>query len=154
FPGNSASAKVSLTLEQRLPRFLYFAEYYKFLGLVSMNDLSQRQQSNTLEFGDRLFLALLDLANSSPEAINQAPHLEQFIMELEAVKARLTDEIFEYWSQNRHLEVDFRFDQAKPQDPPPFNSGNVFSTRINNRRHRATVNLGERSTGFIWFFSF
>ena len=27
-------------------------------------------------------------------------------------------------------------------------------TRIYNTRHRATVNFDERSTGFIWFFSF
>ena len=29
-----------------------------------------------------------------------------------------------------------------------------FSTRIRNERHRASVNFDERSTGFIWFFSF
>ena len=34
------------------------------------------------------------------------------------------------------------------------NEGYVFSTRIRNERHRASVNFDERSTGFIWFFSF
>lgn len=75
-------------------------------------------------------------------------------MELEAIEASLTDEIKEFWSQNRHLEVKFRFDQSRPQDPPPFNEGFIFSTRIFNVRHRASVNFDERSSGFIWFFSF
>ena len=43
---------------------------------------------------------------------------------------------------------------ARNQDPSPFNDGWIFSTRIVNERHRASVNFDERSSGFIWFFSF
>ncbi len=60
----------------------------------------------------------------------------------------------EYWSQNKHLEVRFRFDEALPDDPPPLNEGRIFNTRIYNTRHRATVSFEQRSHGFIWFFSF
>ncbi|MCI0561255.1 MAG: AAA family ATPase, partial [Nitrososphaera sp.] len=141
-------------LKDRLPKFLYFTEYYKLYGLVSINELISRQQSSNVEFGHRIFLALLNLANSSPETITQTARLEQLIMELEAISAGLTDEIFTFWSQNSHLDVKFQFDMARPGDPAPFNDGYVFSTRIYNRRHRATVNFDERSTGFVWFFSF
>lgn len=79
---------------------------------------------------------------------------EELVAELEAVSNRLTQEIFEYWSLNKHLEVQFKFDQARPQDPAPFNAGFTFRTRIKNRRHGVTVSFDERSAGFVWFFSF
>jgi predicted ATPase len=138
----------------RLPKFLYFREYDRLPGKVAISDLLQRKQQNRLTFADRIFLALLDLTNSSAEEINQINRSEQLIMELEAISNRLTAEIFEFWSQNRHLDIQFRFDAARPNDTPPFNSGFVFSTRVYNQRHRATVNFDERSSGFIWFFSF
>ena len=84
----------------------------------------------------------------------RASELEKLIMELEAVGAHLTDKIKEYWTQNQHLRVVFRFDAAKADDAPPLNSGFILSTRIENTRHMATINFDERSMGFIWFFSF
>lgn len=48
----------------------------------------------------------------------------------------------------------FIVDSAKPGDLPPFNEGLVFRARIENDRHRASVPFDERSSGFVWFFSF
>ena len=79
---------------------------------------------------------------------------EPLIAELEAVENRITSEIFRYWSQNKHLKVKFSFDAGRPGDPPPLNSGWVFRTRIENSRHGVSVPFDERSTGFVWFFSF
>jgi len=62
--------------------------------------------------------------------------------------------VLEYWSQDKALEVDFRCDAARPNDPPPFNTGYILRTRIRNRRHNVTLSFDERSAGFIWFFSF
>jgi predicted ATP-dependent endonuclease of OLD family len=153
FP-NGFDKRIYALLSERLPNFVFFREYDKLPGRISIDDLIKRQKENSLKFGDKIFLALLNLANSSPEEINEIGQSEQLIMELEAISNRLTEEIFEYWSQNRHLDVQFRFDAARPNDPVPFNSGYVFSTRILNQRHKATVNFDERSSGFIWFFSF
>ncbi len=141
-------------LNKRLPKMLYFGEYDKLPGKISMTQISQNKSKNALTRADHIFLALLGLANSDIYQIQQIAQSEQLIMELEAISNRLTDEILKYWSQNQHLDVRFRFDTAHSQDPPPFDTGQVFSTRINNRRHGATVNFNERSTGFIWFFSF
>ena len=121
---------------------------------LSIDQLVQLEQENQLTFELKIFQALLDLVNSSAQGIAETGRSEDLIMNLEAIENRLTDEIFEYWSQNRHLKVDFRCDMGRPNDPPPFNAGYVFSTRIRNERHRASVNFDERSTGFIWFFSF
>lgn len=141
-------------LSQRLPTFLYFYEYWKMPGQVSINELRAKQQQNTLTNGERIFLALLDLAGTTPDGIDGIKKFEEFVAELEGVSNRITKTIFEYWSQNRHLRVQFRLDLARPEDPAPYNTGNVFRTRIENLRHAVTVGFDERSSGFVWFFSF
>jgi predicted ATP-dependent endonuclease of OLD family len=115
--------------------------------------LEQGDQLDQLP-GARVFLALLSMVGSTPKKISEVATSEQLISKLEAVETRLSRRIFKYWSQNKHLKVRFRFDAASPGDPAPFNSGKVFQTRIENMRHEATIRLDERSTGFIWFFSF
>jgi hypothetical protein len=79
---------------------------------------------------------------------------EHHIAALEATSNRLTEEIAKYWTTNQHLSVQFRSEPGRATDPAPFNSGYVFETRIHNARHRVTINFDERSTGFVWFFSF
>ena len=148
------SSAVSAVLLPNLPKFVYFKEYERLPGKVSIDDLVQLEQSNQLTFELKIFQALLDLVNSSAQKIAETGRSEDLIMNLEAIGNRLTDEIFEYWSQNKHLKVDFRCDMGRADDPAPFNASYVFSTRIRNERHRASVNFDERSTGFIWFFSF
>lgn len=154
FPASDAATAIGLFLKERLPVFLYFREYDKLPGRVSLQDYKTRKGNNTLEKGHKIFAALLELANSSPEDIETIGKLERLTMELEAVQARLSDEIFEYWSQNMHLAVKFSCDQGRNEEPPPFNAGMVFTTRIWNERHRASVLLDQRSSGFLWFFSF
>ena len=154
YPKQSISSAVTAVLTPNLPKFVYFKEYERLPGKVSINHLLQQEQANQLTFELKIFQALLSLVNSNAQGIAEAGRSEDLIMNLEAIENRLTDEIFEYWSQNKHLKIDFRCDMGRPDDPPPFNSGYVFSTRIRNERHRASVNFEERSTGFIWFFSF
>ena len=48
----------------------------------------------------------------------------------------------------------FYLERARPGDTPPFNEGEVFRIRIENTRYGVTVDFDERSTGFVWFFSF
>ena len=142
------------SLSERLPKFVYFADYDRLPGQVSITDLLERKNSASLAMRDRLFLALLDLAGTEPDALNNTQEFEALIAELEAIENRISSEIFKYWSQNKHLKVKFSFDAGRPGDPPPFNSGWVFRTRIENFRHGVSVPFDERSTGFVWFFSF
>ena len=154
YPEKTASSAVGTVLLPNLPKFVYFKEYEQLPGKVSIDHLVQLEQNNQLTFELKIFQALLDLVNSSAQGIAETGRSEDLIMNLEAIENRLTDEIFEYWSQNKHLKVNFRCDMGRPNDSVPFNTGYVFSTRIRNERHRASVNFDERSTGFIWFFSF
>ena len=79
---------------------------------------------------------------------------EDIKVELESASITITDEIFEYWQQNRQLKVEFDVSQADPRDPAPLNEGKILHVRIENARHRVTVSFDERSKGFVWFFSF
>ncbi|HUS75763.1 MAG TPA: AAA family ATPase [Methanothrix sp.] len=141
-------------LNDVIPKFLYFSSYQKLPGQISVDDLISRQNKKELRQNDKCFLALLDLAGTSLEELNGAGRFEELIAELESISNRLTQEIFTYWTQNKHLEVEFRLDIARNQDPAPFNKGNIFRTRIKNTRHGITVSFDERSAGFVWFFSF
>ena len=154
YPDQTLGGAVAAALEGVFPKFLYFTEYQKLPGMVSINDLVQREQNNDLTFGHRIFQALLSLVNSDAKTIAESGRSEQLITRLEGVSNRLSNEIFEYWRQNQHLRVDFRCDAGRPEDKPPFDDGWVFNTRIRNERHQASVNFDQRSTGFIWFFSF
>ena len=141
-------------LNEKLPTFLYFSDYNRMYGAISLDDLNQRITSKNLEMGHRIFIALLNLVGRSPQDIDSIARFDVLQAELEGVENRLTDEIFEYWSQNKYLEVTFHYDQGRPEDPVPFNSGFIFRTLIKNTRHRASINFSERSAGFTWFFSF
>ena len=154
FPQGTAEERVVAILEQRMPRFLYFAEYHRLPGEVAIDELMRRKATNQLTVVDTIFLALLELANTSPEDLREIDQFEYLVAELESVSQRITRDVMEYWSQDRSLEVDFRCDAARPNDPPPFNTGYILRTRIRNRRHRTTLSFDERSAGFIWFFSF
>lgn len=137
-----------------MPKFLFVPEYNAMPGQVALDDIQHRIQANDLGSRDRVFLALMRLAGRTIDEIREIGQFEELIAELEAVSNRISDELFRYWTQNRHLEVQFRFDDALSEDPAPFNSGKVFRTRIRNNQHKASVSFDERSTGFVWFFSF
>jgi hypothetical protein len=66
----------------------------------------------------------------------------------------ISDQVFEYWSQNKNLEVQFIVEAGLTEDPPPFNAGLIVEARIRNALHRMTVPFNDRSAGFVWFFSF
>ena len=143
-------------LENRLPKFLYFPNYATLPGRISLDDLVRDKPLSVSEQkeGYRVFNALLALAGTEVEEIQNTNLTEELIARLESVSNSISDEIFEYWSQNRNLAVKFNYDIGRSGDTPPFNQGHVFQMRIENSRHRVSVGFDERSVGFVWFFSF
>jgi predicted ATP-dependent endonuclease of OLD family len=156
WPAGGARATVEQYLVRQLPRFVYYSSYDNLPGRVALDQLAIAQANGQLEQypGFQVFLALLSMVGTTPDAITQIGTSEELISKLEAVQTRISRRIFAYWSQNKHLKVRFYLGDARPGDEAPFNSGKVFQTRIENTRHEATIRLDERSTGFIWFFSF
>ena len=155
FLNEDTSDAVRIELEKRLPRFLYFPTYGTLPGRVSVEQIADKVDAKTSQNdGERLFLALLALAGTNVDELRNADRSEGLIARLEGVSNQLSDEIFQYWTQNRNLEVGFSYHEARPNDPEPFNSGHIFNLRVRNNTHRVSIGFDERSTGFVWFFSF
>lgn len=154
FPQQSVIDRAITILNARLPRLLYFANYQIMPATVAIDDLLAKISQGSVTVPERVFLALMSLVGIEPAQLGSIGRFEELIAELEAVSNRLSAVIFAYWSQNKHLEVQFRFDAGRSADPPPLNSGYIFRTRINDKRHGISLNFDERSSGFVWFFSF
>ncbi len=137
-----------------MPTFVYFDDYDSMPGKVSLPDLIHRRESNQITRGERALLSLLDIAGVSPEEFNDSNEHERLIRELENSGNVISDEVFEYWSQNKELEVQLKTLAPESGAPAPFHQGPILQIRVFNRRHRASVPFDERSRGFVWFFSF
>lgn len=155
FPNDSLDEFAEKNLLQYLPKFSYFSEYQKLPGKIALNNFVKKSSAEgKLTANERVFEALLSLANTSVSEIKESNKLEELINKTRGISSKITREIFTYWSQNKHLKVEFRCDMAKKGDEPPFNDGYIFSTRIENKRHDSSVSFDDRSAGFVWFFSF
>jgi hypothetical protein len=149
--GRDLSAELGAFLAGRLPRFLYFDAFSVMPGRVSIPRLQHTPEAE-LSGGERTALALLRLAGVEAEEFTEDGY-EVRRAALEAAANQVSDEVFAYWSQNRQLavelDVDFHSPATTAAEQPPF-----LDIRIRNDRHRVTLNFGERSDGFVWFFSF
>lgn len=136
------------------PKFFFTSHFERMSGVVSIQKLQQDKQNSTVSVGDKIFLAFLEYAGTTVEELLNADRREALKARCEAASNEITEEIFQFWSQNNALEVVIEIDNAKPKDPAPFNTGTVADIRIRNTNHKATLPLSERSAGFVWFFSF
>ena len=142
-------------LQKFLPKFVYFDEYSTMRGRISIQDLRQRyEKGEDLDDSDRTFLSLLGMVGADLEGLESQTSYEYLKAELESASIGISDEIFEYWNQNKQLRVEFDLSPANPNDSPPLNAGTILHVRIWNNRHRVSVPFDERSKGFVWFFSF
>lgn len=136
-----------------LPKFFYFGEYSSLPGRIDLTQLLQTSPSE-LEDQERTALSLLRLAGvSGQEFIGGA--FEERVAQLEAAANALTNEVFEYWTQNRDLVVNLMGDsQVIETGEGQTLVHRYLDIRLNDQRHQVTTNFGRRSTGFQWFFSF
>ncbi|MEN6443623.1 MAG: AAA family ATPase [Methanoregula sp.] len=154
FPKGLNEYIINEFLTKFIPKFVYFDDYCTMKGRISIPFLKTRRDQNQTDEADRTFLALLSLSDNKLEDFESVTNYERLKAELEAASISISDQVFEYWTQNKQLEVEFDISQANPNDPPPLNNGPILHVRIKNNRHRVTVPFDERSRGFIWFFSF
>ena len=154
-------------LKERVPKFLYFDEYYQMKGQDNLDSLLARTQSDTLEDSDHpcsphgsggsahsLVLGLIGLAGLRLDTIVNADNTEALIARLEAAGSRLTQSVLKHWSQNSHLRMRFDIREARSQDGPGMDHGTNIWGRVEDTRHMVSTALGTRSKGFVWFFSF
>jgi hypothetical protein len=152
--GGTAWTCIYRQLDRRLPKFVYFDDYDTMPGKVSIPDLIRRRDQDSLSRGDRALLSLLEMAGTAPEEFQDVSQHERLIRELENSSTVISDEVFEYWSQNTELAVKLESLQAESGAQPPMNEAPILQIRVLNNRHRASVPFDDRSRGFVWFFSF
>src|SRR6266540_3691055 len=134
----------------RVPRFLYFGQYNVLPGRVSIPRL-QTLPPTRLAPGERTARSLLRLAGVGADDFVESTY-ERRKVALEVAAERIGAEVLRYWSQGPDLEVELDVD-FRPKGPGG-EPGPFLDIRIRDQRHRVTMNFGERSEGFVWFFSF
>lgn len=142
-------------LHKRRPKFVYFGDYDVMPGKVSIPRLISHCDNDALERGEEALLALLSMAGVDLQEFISSDNHERLIRQMENASNAISDEVFEYWSQNKELQVELHtIATAEPNAEPPLNEAPLLQIRVKNQRHRVTVPFDERSRGFVWFFSF
>jgi predicted ATP-dependent endonuclease of OLD family len=138
----------------KIPKFLYFDEYYQMAGQLNIEQLKERQANSTLLDSDRPMLGLIELARLNLDQLLATDRTEALLNKLEGTSNHLSRQVLKYWSQNRHLFVRFDLRPAKANDPEGMKSGTNLWGLVYDSTHMATTRLATRSKGFVWFFSF
>src|SRR5712664_1966181 len=73
---------------------------------------------------------------------------------LQGASNHLSSQILKYWSQNKHLRMNFDVRPGLPGDPEGMQDGTNIWGEVFDSKHLVSTGLGTRSRGFIWFFSF
>lgn len=136
-----------------LPKFLYYDEYYTLPSRISIEKL----QSSQLESEElKTAKALFELSDINVDELIKSDDFEDFKAELEATEATITEELFQYWSTNRNLEIQFDIDKIEQQINAQQKRivEHVLDIRVRNTRAKVSLPLKNRSKGFNWFFSF
>ncbi|MBT1542610.1 ATP-dependent nuclease [Curtobacterium poinsettiae] len=142
-------------LDKRRPHFVYFGDYDSMPGKVSIPYLIANQKDDDLSRGEQAVISLLDIAGIELKDFLEPESQEHLIRDTENASNGISDEVFQYWSQNKNLAVKLTIfggydeDAVVDEDTPP-----ELQIRVENQRHRVTVPFDERSRGFVWFFSF
>lgn len=143
---------VGAVLRARIPQFFYFSDYSILPGRVDLAELAGEEEPGTS--GLQTARALLALADTDPNLLG-AEDYEARKAELEAVSNELTAQVFEYWKQNKELQVQIDVDKETVSEPNGQTAvARFLDIRVHDRRHGYTGNFGQRSSGFQWFFSF
>ena len=141
-------------LSSHFPKFLYFDEYYQLRGHDNVEALKQRKSDNRLKPSDHPLLGLIELARLDLDKL-LAPHRTQDLKnKLQGASNYLSSQILKYWSQNKHLRMNFDVRPALPGDPDGMQDGTNIWGEMFDSKHLVSTGLSTRSAGFVWFFSF
>lgn len=141
-------------LAPRLPRFLYFDEYYQMQGRANIEGLKARIAEGRLEPSDYPLLGLIHRARLRIDDLLDPARTRDLKNRLEGAGNHLTRQIVRYWSQNKHLQLRFDVRPARRDDPEGMREGTNLWSEVYDAKHMVTTELGSRSRGFVWFFSF
>lgn len=141
-------------LAPRLPRFLYFDDYYQMQGRANIEGLKARIAEGRLERSDYPLLGLIHRARLKIDDLLDPGRTRDLKNRLEGAGNHLTRQIVKYWSQNKHLQLRFDVRPARRDDPEGMREGTNLWSEVYDAKHMVTTELGARSRGLVWFFSF
>jgi predicted ATPase len=99
-------------------------------------------------------LGLIRKARLDLDSLQKPSRTRELKNSLEGAENHLTKSIVKYWSQNKHLKMCFDVRPAQANDPEGMRDGTNIWAEVYDTRHQVTTELGTRSKGFLWFFSF
>lgn len=134
-------------IKPNLPKFLYYDEYFALPSRISIEKLENKTLGDSEQKTAR---ALFDLADIDTSELIQSNDFEDFIAELEATEAIISEELFKYWQTNKNLGITFQIDSVKDGSNRVIE--HVLDIRVKNKG--VSLPLKNRSKGFNWFFSF
>ena len=137
------------------PKFMYFDEYYQMRGGENLQALTEREEQNQLQNSDLPLLGFIRLARTDPQKLLNPRTTEELRNRLVGASRQITRNIVRYWSQNRHLEVEFQVLPGRPEDPVGMRDAqaNIWAM-VRDNVHGSLTEIDKRSRGFVWFFSF
>ncbi len=141
-------------LEKKVPKFMYFDEYFLMTGQDNIEALKKRVEQDNLEKSDYPLLGLIELARLDLEELLNPERTESLVNKLEGASNHLTKKVLKYWSQNKHLRMEFDVRPGRSGDPDGMTTGTNIWGRIHDTKRQVSTRLGTRSRGFLWFFSF
>jgi hypothetical protein len=153
--------EVRKIVRPRIPKFVYFDEWGTIGDDVPINRLLDEEADLTPS--ERTALSLLRVAKADAGRFTE----ENYTMRkasMEGAANSLTRKLFKYWSQNQDLRITLDVDMRKTKiDPivsnqgisvPQYDFDPYLKIGVFNNRHQVTLDIGQRSRGFLWFFSF
>lgn len=152
----SPGMALTSALKKMLPTFFYFDEYSMMPSQVNLLDLKTKVENKQPQSKEeQTFLAFLDVAGTSIEELVDEENYERIKAELESASLSITNQVFKFWSQNRDLKVELDRENRKETGP----NGSmvvrpILHVRVSHLRHGVSQPFGNRSKGFVWFFSF
>ena len=147
------NGKLWATVQPRIPRFFYFADYSKLPYTVRIEHVLKAGDGKLVE-SEATARALLRLGGAEDDYLLN-PDYERRKRELENVSNALTDDVLQYWSQNRELRVQPEITQRTEQRPTGQHAVlDELKVRIWDNRHSLSLPFDQHSAGFQWFFSF
>ncbi|MCY3615415.1 MAG: AAA family ATPase [Bacteroidetes bacterium] len=145
---------VEKVVKPRIPKFLYFDEYYQIRGCENIEALIKRKASNQLQPSDYPLLGLINRARLDLDKLLVAESTRDLKNKLQGASNHLTKQVIKYWSQNKHLRLLFDVREARANDPNGMQAGPNIWSEVEDTKHFVTTEIRTRSRGFIWFFSF
>ncbi len=138
----------------KVPRFVYFDEFYQLRGQENLETLKRRRDEQRLRPSDHPMLGLIEQAHLDIDQLLNLRRTQTLVNKLESAGRRLSQAVSRYWSQSAELRVRFDVRPAQPEDPVGMQEGTNLWAWVYDSRHMVTTGLNERSRGFMWFFSF